>query len=356
MSVQIINWPENQSREEWLEARRKIQGVGETYTRVSASDIGTITGSSKYKSKRRLFLSMAGLYHKDFITSTLVQGNIAESMVASFAEGFSTESFEDTLRNVSNGVRLQPLKQAKFFLLNDNYPHLSASLDYVPDHDVFSPWTGEKYHPLTSFEMKYINPQAYMQWKTPTTQAYFEQLQIQMGMGETKVSVFNVLRWDGNFNSFEVEFDKDVFEHLSHEAGLFATDVTRAKLLTLQIEQTDDELQKADLYAEIESLVPYDNVDDVVDLTNELHRPSASEKEFKEVENDSEEYLLMSKFCDLKAQESFVAGELNETKARLLNLCNGYDGFIHEDFKGTIRGLNSTKKPYFKVDDKRKLF
>lgn len=358
MSVQIINWPENQSREEWLEARRKIQGVGETYTRVSASDIGTITGSSKWKSKRRLFLSLADLYHKNTITPITAQGNLAEDMVGKYAEAFSIDSFDQTLYNVTNGVRVQRLEQAKFFALNDEHPHLSASLDFVPEKGclVYSPWTGELYHPLTPFETKYVNPQAYAQWSGEITQAYKEQVMIQMGVTETKVAVFNVLRWDGQFTQTEIEYDHDLFMYLSEEAGKFCRDVTRAKLLSLQIEETNDELQKADLYAEIESLVPYDNVDDVVDLANELHRPSTSGKEFKQVENDSEEVKLMSRFCELKAQESYVAGELNETKARLLNLCNGYDGFIHEDFKGTIRGLNSTKKPYFKVDDKRKLF
>jgi len=356
MSVQIINWPENQSREEWLEARRKIQGVNETYTRVSASDIGTITGSSKYKSKRRLFLSMAGLYHKDFISQTLVQGNLAEPMVAKYAEGFTPEGVDQTLINVSNNVRLQPLKQATFFLLNDKYPHLSASLDYVLESEIFSPWTGVKYHPLTSFEMKYINSQAYAQWKSPTTQAYFEQLQIQMGVGETDVAVFNVLRNDGGFSSFEVEFDKDVFMFLSEEAAKFCADVTRAKILSAMAEDEKDEFRKADLLAEIESLVPYDEVDDVVDLANELHFGSKSEKEFLEVEDDSEAYELVIKMLDLKTEENYIKGQQNEVKARLLNLCNGYDGLVHPDFKATIRGNNSSKASYFSIKDKREGF
>src|SRR5690606_27385538 len=129
--MKIINWDNYKTKQEWLDARRKIQGVGEAHTRVSASDISVITGSNVWKSKRRLFLSMAGLYNKDFISRTAVQGQVMENQVKGYIESFTPDNEDETLLNIQNGVKLRSLKQADFFILNDKYPHLSASLDFI---------------------------------------------------------------------------------------------------------------------------------------------------------------------------------------------------------------------------------
>lgn len=351
-NIQIIKWDDFPTKQDWLNARRKVQGIGEVYTRLSSSDISVLTGSNPYKSKRRLFLSMTGLYNKDFISRIAVQGQVMEAKVQEYIESYNPENEDDTLNNLQNGTKLRALKQADFFLLNDKYPHLSTSIDFIPDGEIHSPFTGELYTPLTSFECKYINPMVYKEWDGEISQAYLEQCTLQAGLTETPLTVFNVLRWDFNFSMAEIPFDKDLFDYLVEVSGEFCRDVTYVKLLIEKRKLSEDPSEIEQLSYEIESLVPIDSHEDTLDVLNETHIGSIDSLIYQ-VENDSEENQLMKRYVEIQEQEKQLTYEKNETKSKLILASNEFEGIESGQFKAIIRGDNSAKSRYFRILTKK---
>lgn len=352
--VNIVNWDNYKTKQEWLDARRKIQGVGEAHTRVSASDISVITGSNPYKSKRRLFLAMTGLYNKDFISRTAVQGQVMENKVKEYIESFNPESEDETLVNLQNGVKLRSLKQAEFFLLNDKYPHLSASLDFIPDGEVYSPFTGELYHPLTPFECKYINPMVYKTWEDGISQDYLEQCTLQSLLAETPLTVFGVLRWDFNFSMMEIPFDKDLAEYLVEVSGEFCRDVTKVKLLKAKFDLSADEVEKHELECMMESIVPLDHTDDNIDVINEttidgdlMYVVDPSSPDDSELDDLMERYLTNGESIKMLDYDQ------NLIRSTLTLKADGYNGIESERFKATIRSGSGEKGKYFRINKKK---
>src|SRR5690606_11177586 len=325
------------------------QGVGEPYTRVSASDISVITGSNPWKSKRRLFLQMAGLYHKDVITPLMAQGSLMEPVVGQYYESWNPSDIDESLYNVTHGIKLRNVEKAKFFLLNSKYEHLSASLDFIHTGEQYSPISGVKFGKLSPVEAKYLSD---FSWKSMATegisQAYLEQMQIQLGLAEESLGIFAPLVSDGSFNPREVYFDKDLFEYLVEVAGSFARDVTKVKLLVAQKELSNDVSEQTDLEYLIEDIIPIDTHRDSLEVINETHEGSIDEL-YLQIESGNELDALMSRYIEIQEEEKSLSNEKSKVRSQLTLASNGYSGIESPNFKAIIRGDNSDKKRYFRI-------
>ena len=347
--IKIIPWKENLTRSQWLKELLKIQGVGEPYTRVSASDISVITGSNAWKSKRRLFLSMAGLYHKDIITPRMAQGTVMEPVIGQYYESWNPSDKEESLYNVTHGIKLRKIKKAEFFLLNTKYEHLSASLDFIHVGEQYSPISGAKFGKLSPIEAKYLED---FSWRSMASegisQAYLEQMQIQLGLAEESFGIFAPLVKDGSFNPREVYFDKELFEYLVEVAGNFARDVTKVKLLMAQKELSTDISEQTELEYMIEESIPLDGHEDTLEVINETHEGSIDEL-YLQIESGNELDTLMSRYIEIQEEEKILSNEKNKVRSQLTLASNGYSGIESPNFRAIIRGDNSDKKRYFRI-------
>lgn len=350
-NIEIVNWGDITSKSEWLKLRKKMSGLGESYVRVGASDIGTITGSNKWTSKRRLMLSLSDIYHKDWINPLVVLGGLMEGNVQSFWEGYVHGDLDQSLYNTRDGVRLRQLQQAEFFVLNDSVPHIFVSLDAVALEEYKSPISGRTVKGLIPHEFKYVGVDSYKSWGGQISPSYLEQVQIQMHMTKTDFCIFAPLLQNGDFYPIEVEYDKDLAEYLVNEAGKFCVDAMRVKLLKAQIELSTDEYEIHDLKNMITDIVPIDHTDDNLNVINETHIGNIDELKLK-VEENSEEELLMEQYLLFKEDEKEVKRNLNEVKSRLILASDGFEGIDSPRFRAVIRGNNSYKSSYFKVTQK----
>ena len=348
--VKKIYWKENLTHSQWLKERLKIQGVGEPYTRVSASDISVITGSNVWKSKRRLFLQMTGLYHRDIITPWMAQGSLVEPVVGQYYESWNPSDKDESLYNVTHGIKLRKVEKAKFFLLNTKYEHLSASLDFIHVGEQYSPISGAKFGELSPIEAKYLNE---FYWKSMASegisQAYLEQMQIQLGLAEESFGIFAPLVTDGSFNPREVYFDKELFEYLVEVAGNFARDVTKVKLLMAQKELSNDVSERTELEYMIEESIPLDDGHkDALEVINETHEGSIDEL-YLQIEDGDELDVLMSRYIEIQEEEKILSNEKNKVRSQLTLASDGYSGIESPNFRAIIRGDNSDKKRYFRI-------
>jgi len=351
MAFKKIEWKENLSYEDWLKERNKINGIGESHCRVGASSISVLTGSNKWKSKRRLFLELAGLYSKGFANHRTIQGQQFEASVAELFEYYNTDD-EVYFNNFTTKQKERFLNKAEFFGINDEYPNFSASLDYVPFYDCSSPFTGEIYAPNTPIEIKYIDEFVYKSWDDVIPMHYMEQVQVQMAVTGTELAVFVPMTNDGVLHPVEIERNQSLIDYLSYEAGVFAKEVTKAKILKAKIDLTEDKVEKHDLEVELEELIPFDDVEDIVDLMNETKEEG---EEFKEVPTGSEEDGWMEEYQECTEKEKDLKSRKTELRSRLMASSEGFAGVESPDYKCTARGNNhESKGSYFRVNSKNK--
>lgn len=275
------------SHEQWLAQRKAVEGLGSLeITRIGASDIGTVTGSNKWKCKRRLFYHLIGMYSSEWRTAKSVGGHLLENVVASNWESW-TPNEEEFLFNLERGVKLRKTKKADFFLLNDEYPQLFVSVDRLHDGQTFSPFTGQEYAELTPIELKTTERDYYKLWEDGITQPYKEQVMAQMMVTGTEVAVFNVLVNGVYFHTREVEFDKVLSQFIDHETRQFAQLCIAGKQIVDLINSAKSKAEKEEYQAMLEDITPDASaLDDEQDLNKELFSKSdgsikGSESDFK---------------------------------------------------------------------------
>lgn len=346
--MKLIHWREGISHEEWLEERLRVSGVGTAEMRIGASDISTLTGSNKWKSKRRLYLEKVGYHKKDFRNKMTLLGNEMEPVIAQLMERYNTDE-EIFLDNRQYNTPQGYLKKAEFFAVNSKYPNLVASIDYIPNGEFFSPWTGEQYPEYTPFELKNIQQFVYQSWGESIPLHYYEQVQVQMAMVDAEIAVFAPFISNGDFMPVEVRRDESLIQYLSHVATEFAIDVTKGKILKEKIDASEDEREIHDLRAELEGIVPFDDLKDEYLLSNEL---KVEGEDFLEVTMGSKEEEAMEAYFN--ANESIKEAEeiKNKQRAIITYMADGYKGIDTPYYKATVRGDNGDKKAYFRVTKK----
>jgi predicted phage-related endonuclease len=275
------------SHEQWLYQRKAVEGLGSLeITRIGASDIGTVTGSNKWKCKRRLFYHLIGMYSSEWRTAKSVGGHLLENVVASNWESWVPEE-EQFLYNLERGKKIRYTKKADFFLMNDDYPQLFVSVDRLHDGQTFSPFTGQEYAELTPIELKTTERDYYKLWEDGITQPYKEQVMSQMMVTGTEVAVFNVLVNGVYFHTREVEFDKVLSQFIDHETRQFAQLCIAGKQIVDLINSAKSKAEKEEYQAMLEDITPDASaLDDEQDLNKELFSESngsikGSESDFK---------------------------------------------------------------------------
>lgn len=286
MAIKKVDWTGN-THEEWLVQRRETEGLDSLdITRFGASDIGTITGSNKWKCPNRLFLHMIGAYSSEWRTAKSVGGHLLEDVVASNWESWVSDE-DDFLLNLERGNKERKTKKADYFLLNDKYPQLFASIDRLHDGTTYSPFTGELYDELTPIELKTTERDYFKLWENGITQSYKEQVMAQMMVSETKVAVFCVLVNGVYFHVQEIEYDSSLADKIDYETRKFA-DICKAgkQILDLRkLAKTDSEYE--DYTAMLDNIAPEATaLEDEQVLTKELFGNSVNsiigdEKDFK---------------------------------------------------------------------------
>lgn len=352
--IKILKWADG-DMDAWLVARQQMEGCGQEYVRIGASDISVVMGTNKWKEKRRLFQHLTGEYSRAQITERLLAGHLAEPLIAQRWESFTADDEIQTWKDTLNGVKVRKLQDAKFFLTHDDYPNFFISLDYIPgDENQYSPFTGELYDILTPHEFKTTNKDYYRLWANGITAAYYDQVQAQMLLTDTKVAVFHVLIDGVQYKVREVDRDEKRIAEIIEEVNKFVALVIDGKAVYKGILEAPNEEMRAQFQELYDSMLPdFNGTQDGVDLADELWKaPIDPDVSFKKgnVKDDN----LMSEYWNYLRLEEEVKKNKFEIQATLKTRSSGFEGIITANFKMINRGNNGLKGKYFKISPLKK--
>jgi predicted phage-related endonuclease len=347
-------WPKKSSLYDWEILRGEMEGKGSSdIVRIGASDVSAAVGASTYKCPARLFHHLTGRYSSFFMTERTIAGHMLEPLIADRFMGYVHEDEQSTLFNWQNGVRLRKIKKAEFFLTNPEYPHLFVSLDYVPVGKVYSPFTGELYAPLTPFENKSTNERFYKNSWEPNNgipYTYWIQLNTQMLVSNTKMSVFNVLIDGVEYKVQEYDRDDLLCEMIVTGTEKFADIVKIGKMAWEGMQAAKDEREYED-FAEIYDAVAPDpvGIEDDVSLERELFPEdnSLSKLANEEDERNMQDYL--------DANE--IINQMKSLKDRsLAKLCRSLEDFevLESDNYKFVSRRGPDRRPYTRISTKNK--
>lgn len=364
--VTKLNWPKGTDQSGWLELRAQMSGTGdEEIVRLGASEVSVATGSNTFQCAQRLFHSKTGFHKKDFINEILVGGHLLEPVIARRWEGFVPGDMEQSLRNSLDLVRVNRVKKAEFFLLNDAYPYLSVSLDYVPQGPQFSPFTGEKYPALTPHEFKSTNENYYRLWpaiiqgdnKIKIARPYLEQINIQMLVSNTKLALFHVLIDGRHYSVVEIERDDELLEEILPKIEDYVERCKKGKrLVTMMNEILDEGGEEDSPLFQTYLKMYYDNMPefggqaDQLELAYELEPAAKYESDQFKKATSRDDTLLESYL-----EQNVIIKEAGEMKIKLrselVHNCGKWQGIRHSN--GETRMINrresGTKKAYFDI-------
>ncbi len=259
-----VQW-DNSSHAGWLTQRREMEGFGSIDTvRIGASDVSVITGSNKWKCKRRLFYHLIGLHSTEWRTAKSVGGHMLENVIASNWESWVQDE-EEFLLNLETGKKVRQTKKADFFLINSDHPNLFVSIDRLHDGSTFSPFTGMEYPELTPIELKSTESHYYKEWPDGITAGYYDQVQTQMMISGTDVAVFAVLVNGFYFHVKEVYADLARQEFISESVKEFATLCVAGKQIVDLINSASDNNEKEEYMAMLSEIEP-----DALELEDEM--------------------------------------------------------------------------------------
>ena len=286
MAITKVKWTGN-SHKEWLAQRKETEGLNSLETtRFGASDIGTIIGANKWKCPNRLFLHMIGKYSAEWRTAKSVGGHLLEGVVANHWESWVSDE-DEALLNLERGNQIRKTKPANYFLLNDKYPQLFASIDRLHDGETFSPFTGELYDSLTPIELKTTEKDYFKLWEDGITESYRTQVMAQMMVSNTKVAVFCVLVNGVYFHVREVEYDSYLSDKIDYKTREFADICKAGKQILDLMKDAKSDSEYNDYQAMLDSIAPEPTaLEDEQVLTKELFGNSkdlikGDEKDFR---------------------------------------------------------------------------
>lgn len=178
--MKIVEMPENQTREEWLELRRK--GIG-------GSDAAVVCGISRYKSAVELWMDKTGMNTDDYDSEAAYWGRTLEKTVR--------EEFE---KRSGLKVRIVP-----YMMQHEQYSFMLANVDgEVEDPD----------HGMCIFEAKTATIFKSHEWEVEIPEEYYLQVQHYMAVTGYKGAYIAALIGGNRFIWKFIERDEKVIQLL----------------------------------------------------------------------------------------------------------------------------------------------
>lgn len=342
-----IPWKKGQNMEEWSVQRGIMEGVGTKETvRIGASDIGTITGSNKWKCPQRLFYHLTGFHQSPaWMTEATVAGHLMEPIIQQRWESWD-EDEQVALYNTLNKIKVRKVKSANFFLTNSDYPHLFSSLDYIPVGKSFSPWTGERYKPLTPNEFKHTNSGFYRLWPNGIAQQYLEQVHQQMMVSNTQVCVFHVLVDGVKYYVKEIERDEELCKFIDFKVNEFCENVLIGRAILKAMNETSDEEEKGEYMLMFERISPPPvGSDDQLELYGEMWPDSDDLIK----QGDLTDEFHMNQYLKCTKVVNNIEAHKKLMRARLLESCKDFAGIEVGERKMVNRRAVGNKRAYFGI-------
>ncbi len=341
--ISKIKW-DNSSHAGWLAQRKEMEGFGSIETvRIGASDVSVITGTNKWKCKRRLFYHLIGLHSTEWRTAKSIGGHMLEGVIASNWESWTPDE-EQFLLNLEQGKKERLTKKADFFLLNSKYPNLFVSIDRLHDGDVYSPFTGLQYGELTPIELKSTESHYYKEWPNGITAGYNDQVQTQMMISESEVGVFCVLVNGFYFHVREVEFDKERAEFIDHSVREFSTLCVAGKQIVDLINSATDKTEKEEYQAMLAEIEPEAlELEDEQALNKELNPVSDGE-----IIGSEKDFIYLEQYQDASDKIKALEADKQLAKNKITTLMGDAEVMKFNSGRVTWR-RSEEKRDYFSI-------
>lgn len=352
-----IKWAKGGDMDAWGNQRLEIEGLNHSdIVRIGASDVSVITGTNKWKCPMRLFYHLTGYHRSFFITETTLAGHKMEPVTIDRWESYVVGNEEQSLLNSLNGVKVRKMTKAKYFLLNSAYPNSFASLDYTPKGVQYSPFTGEEYPKLMPVELKHSNKQYYLKWTDGCAAQYYDQLQYQMLLTGSHISLLLVMLDGVNFKPKEIEANPDRQQYIIEQVNIFSEKVKIGKMALAgmrEAEATGNKEEYESFHAIFESVTPEpvgmvssDGTDgDNVDLVKELFNDSNG---LEKMGDENDEYNL-NQYLKCNNVINNIKNYKDLLKAKILISCEDFEYLKAGERKCTNRRASESKKAYFNV-------
>lgn len=255
MAVHKIKWV-GKDRKSWKAQRDELTGVGDIdKVRFGSSEISIMCDDFSWAIPRKFWHIKVGIHQEDFNSIKLIAGHKMEPIIAEMFESWSPDE-EQFVQDYDNGVKHRKLQKCNYFLINDKYPHLIASLDRRVSSRYPDPITGEKIKGGYIVELKSVSEFVFKNWGGELSPAYYYQVQEQMMVAEVSKAYVAVLVGNSDFHLFEVEADPKIQEYIDHKTTEFALSVLKGKVIYNEIQKTTDDKTLGRLWEMIYELEP----------------------------------------------------------------------------------------------------
>lgn len=347
-----ILWPKGTGLQSWGSLRSELEGSSnlDGPCRIGASDVAAAMRVSQWKCPARLYYHLTGMHNSFHITESTAAGHALEPIIADRFMAYVPGDEQQSLYNWQNGHKVRKIRKANFFVTNPAYPHLFASLDYVPVGKVYSPISGELYAPMTPIENKSTSRGFRMNWGPEGIPLVYKiQLNTQMLQTNTHLGVFNVLVDGVNYELREYDRDDLLCEEIVTGTEMFAKVVEAGKQALRNARDAKSPEEAEEWMAYYDSIAPDPvGISDDVDLAAEM--ASASIDELVR-EATPEEDILMLKYLGAANMEKEMKAEKNKARASLIRSFGEFETIEGAHAKMVYKRGREDKKDYFKISE-----
>lgn len=224
-------------RDKWMQLRTEVSGKkSDNFYRVGASDVAACAGYSKYKSPLNCFFEAIGMIDNRIESLRMSLGLVSEATNKLCYENFDQDEQIFAVR-LKNKQKFNSVKNANFIAVNEDFPYIFASLDFVRpannpalvDSPMFT--TGEVIpfaYPIDSKNISYQNFAANGK-KAPKNYTY--QMLMQMASMGVDYSELSMKIEDSDYRIEPVVWDGWMVDVLMRKVEDFCQRVVAAKPL-----------------------------------------------------------------------------------------------------------------------------
>lgn len=315
----------------WETARNAVMDNNSKQTgmiRFGGSELSTVLGINKYDSKFVLFHNKLGRLPAKRQNLLMIHGNQVEDTIIEYVQAYDLNNTDETetAKNFLNKTFIRKIAKAEFFIVADDYPCISISLDGVLKKGELSLHDPNLRMPFDTFvEIKNVGSDSFRSWNGQVPSYYMAQLQ--GGMAATGVPYCYFVAFVANRELWVQKVDavEGWASMINDETIDMSLKIVKARTLLEQLEEyTLDDTQRLIIQQELYELEP--NADHL-ESTNEALKNiyPADEGDIKDLTEIFDEELenILGRYLDINKEAKELEVEKATIKNRSIQILKG---------------------------------